>query len=88
MKRILLTLVVALTLLGCDQKPTPNARFHTGEIVEAAIDGQRGQVTRVRCHSGNRMCNYQVRFKSVQGDKWGQAYSEVYMQEFEIKKVR
>jgi len=87
MKYLSLILTVLL-LVGCEQKPStkPSAKFYEGEMVKSVIDEQRGQITRVICYSGKRICRYEVRFKSVEGDKWGRAYSEVFMKEFEIKR--
>jgi len=89
MKRLLVALIIPFMLIGCgDKKSKPSAKFYEGEIVKSVIDGQLGQITRVACYSGKRICRYEVRFKSIEGDKWGRAYSEVFMKEFEIKKAR
>ena len=86
MMRYVLPLIVVLLIVGCSPEPRAVPRFFRGEIVESVIDGQRGQITVIRCYETG--CKYFVRFKSINGHKWGKPYSEVFMKEFEIKKVR
>jgi len=89
MKHLLIVLILSVTLIGCGERsPKPSPMFYQGQIVKSVIDGQRGQITHVNCRAGDRVCRYNVRFKSMEGDKWGRAYSNVFMKEFELEKVR
>lgn len=88
MKHISIVLVSIFMLSGCENALMPSPAFHKGQIIKSVIDGQRGQIIKVKCWAGKSICRYSVRFKSIQGDEWGRAYTSILMTEFELEKVR
>lgn len=74
-------------LIGCSEDTLPLPMFYNGELIDSVIDGRRGQVTKVMCRYHYTKCHYVVRFGTTQGERWGRAYTEIIMKEFEIRRA-
>ena len=58
--------LLTAVLAGCSNdgvKPTP--KWDNGSFVKSVVNGQRGQVIRLRCFRGEQSCYYDVRFAGL-----------------------
>lgn len=98
MKSILAVVLLAILMVGCDNRVKPIPTFEISEIVKSGLGGHRGQVIKIYCTKYAEVCQYKVRFVAntdtthtawlgADGDITTGPFATLWMYPYELEKV-